>query len=189
MSNNNNILNNANNENNAALANRHNIDALQAVDHERKGLLTDEAKLIYLRKTGEMKAEYDQLAAEVKVRTSRMGFINEIQAAINSATTEEHELDLTNQEQLQLKLKRAVEEFGVDLPIYEGSKMKYTARERDRLIQNLDLAAKTWIEDNKSQQQKMDVLMRESNMLMTMLTSTKKEESNPIMQMARNLKG
>jgi hypothetical protein len=165
------------------------IDALEPETNRRHIDLTHEMQMVYMQKADETKVKIDDLAAQITVRKGRMSTINEIIAAINSATSEENTLDLTNQDELKTKLKRAKEEFGVDIPKLDDNKVTYSSLEKDRLLQNLELVCDSWDKENHPQLSKMEVYQKELDRIMNMLTSTRKEESQAGTQILRNIKG
>ncbi len=147
--------------------------------------VTPEVMAFYALRAGEMKQQIDKLAAETSLRQDRMRLINEIIAEINTLTDKNQSLDITKHLELQEKLRMA-QQLGVKINITE---FKFDAGSRDRLVQNLHLAADNWDKENKSQTQKMEIYIKELDRVMLLLKEAQKNENQAKRGATSGIKG
>lgn len=110
-----------------------------------------------------IKDKVDNLGAEIAQRQDKIKLLHQILQAINKLSNEKG-LDISQQTELQEKLKVA-KELGVDISI---DRMNYNAQERDFLKESLCMAADDFNNENKLQQQKMNVLSQEADRWLTL---------------------
>jgi len=132
-----------------------------------------------------IKNKIDNFGAEISQRQDKMRLINEIIAEINQNTSDKNEIDLTNNASLQEKLNKA-KELGVKT--LDG-KMKLKSSEKDRLMENLHLAADSWDKENKNQMQQMEICMKKLDQVMMMAKEIQKCENQPKRSMLAGIKG
>lgn len=131
------------------------------------------------------KENVDQLAAEVHKRQDEMRVINDLICAINNLTDENNALDLSNNQELQEKLREA-KELGANI---NADQLKFSPVERDRLIQNLHLKADEWDKTNRTQIQKMEIHVKELDRIMMMIKEVQKGEDRPKRASNQAIKG
>ncbi len=131
-----------------------------------------EMRRFYASIAVQRKEKADFLAAQVHQRQDRMQFINEIIGEINCLTDIDNHLDLSKNVDILDKLEIA-RQLGVK--IKEGQ-TAFTGLERDRLIENLHLAADKWDKDNRQDSHKMEKYLKELDLLMMMLKDTDRKE-------------
>ena len=153
-------------------------------DHEDSAV-TPEVMAFYAERATEMKNKIDQLGAETSLRQDRMRLINDVIAEINSLTDEKQCLDISQQIELQEKI-RVVQQLGVK--ITEG-KTKFSAIERDRLVENLHLQGDSWDKENKNQTQKMEIYIKELDRVMMLLKEVQKNENQAKRGATAGIKG
>lgn len=139
------------------------------------GSITAEIMKFYAFRADEMKNKVDLLAAEINQRTDKMRLINDIIAEINNLTDDKHGLDISKNPDLLEKLLIA-KELGVKV---KDGKTKLNPLERDRLIENLHLAADSWDKENRHQTQKLEIHVKTLDRILMLLKDTEKKEDQP----------
>lgn len=94
---------------------------------------------------------------ELKVRQGKVKDLHELMRAINTATDDKGKLDCTSNQQIKDLLKKA-KDHGVSV---QDGKFKYTKEERDRLVENLRIAADDYNVENDMQLQTISRLTNE----------------------------
>lgn len=94
------------------------------------------ALLINMERLKQLENRISKEFLELKKRQDEVTFLHKLLKTIN-ASTENEELDCTNNEELKELLAKA-KEYGVDL---KEDKLKYTKEERERLIENIRITA------------------------------------------------
>lgn len=138
---------------------------------------------VYMARYALVKDQIDQLGAEVYQRQEKMRLIKNIISEINKSTDDKNNLDLTNNPDLQEKLRLA-KELGV--VIIEGE--KFDPIKRDRLLDNLQRAIEGWAMDNQDQTQKMELLTRELDRYIQMGLDIQRNEKKTAAQTLANIK-
>lgn len=116
----------------------------------------------YTYHTKKIKDEVDQIAAEIEQRQERIKLMHELIQVFNRLNHAETGVDLSNEPEIQKKLDVA-RKLGVQIP---GDQLSFDSRESGYIIENLHLSADDCDRDNKTQAQKMQVLIQESDRLM-----------------------
>lgn len=162
------------------------IDSISKLNDEKsRNSVTNETRKFYAFQTEEMKNKIDLIAAEIHQRLNKMRLINDIIAEINNLTDEKNSLDISQNEELLEKLQLA-RDLGVK--IKEGQ-MKFNDLERDRLMENLHLAAENWNKENHHQTQKLEILHRSSDRIILMLKDVNRKEEQTMRTMIAGQRG
>ena len=119
--------------------------------------ISPEALKFYAERYREEKEKVDRLAAETHQRQDKLRLINDLICAINNLTDNNNALDLSKNPALQEQL-RVAKELGANI---NADKLTFNPIERDRLIQNLQLKTDEWDKDNRTQTQKMEILVKD----------------------------
>lgn len=85
--------------------------------------------------------------SELKERQQKVRTIHELLRDINTATDEKGKLDCSQNQEIKDLLK-AVKELGIEI---KDDKFTYTREERDRLVENLRIAAEDFNVENEMQ--------------------------------------
>lgn len=141
-------------------------------------------KEFYLQCMAETKEKVDRLGAEVTQRQDKMRLLNDVIVEINNLTNEKNELNISKEIKLQEKI-RVLQELGVNI---KGDKLQFNAIERDRLLENLHLTCNNWVNENKNQTQKIEILMKELDRVMLLLKEAEKNHHRDIRGMAARVK-
>ena len=147
--------------------------------------LTDDMVKFYAVQATKVKNQINVHGAEVSQRHEKMRAINELITEINNATTDNNSLDMTDNEELQEKYN-AVVNLGVKLP---AGQFKFNSIQRDRLVENLHLTADSWDKENKSQTQKIEILIKELDRYMMVLKEIDRDEKQIKQGMTRGMAG
>lgn len=113
--------------------------------------LINTERLKYLQETT------DKELKELKERQKDVRTLHKVMKAINAATDEKGNLDISKNKELQALLKD-VKALGIDL---KDDKMKYNKDERDRLVDNLKMGVDDLNVQNEMQLQKINRLTNE----------------------------
>ena len=147
--------------------------------------ITLEMRKFYAFQASEMKNQIDRFAAEISQRQDKMRLINDIIAEVNNLTDEKNSLDIGQHADLLEKLQVA-RELGVKI---KEDQTKFNGIERDRLIENLHLAADSWDKENRHQTQKMEILVKELDRLMIILKDVDRKEDQAKRPMLAGIRG
>lgn len=147
--------------------------------------LTEQILRFYMGEAQKMKNKVDLLAAEINQKQDRMRLINDIISEINNLTDEKNALDIGKNDELLEKLLIA-KELGVKI---KDGQIKFNPIERDRLIENLHLAADSWDKENRFQTQKMEIHVKELDRIMLMLKDVERKEDQSKRSMIAGIKG
>lgn len=139
---------------------------------------------IHAYHSAKIKEKVDDMAAEISQRQDRIKLLHEIIQAFNRLTNEKDGIDLTNEPELQKKLEIA-RQLGVEIP---ADLQKFTNRESAYIIENLHLSADDFDRENKTQSQKMQVLIQESDRLLMLVNFLLKSDDRTKRGVAENLK-
>lgn len=147
--------------------------------------LVNEVMRFYMGQATNVKDKIDQLAAEINQRQDRMRLINDLISEINNLTDETNALDISKNDELMQKLKIA-KELGVKI---KDGQVKFNPIERDRLIENLHLAADSWDKENRFQTQKMEIYVKELDRILLILKDVDKKEDQAKRPMIAGIRG
>ena len=160
------------------------IEARNNGQHLADAILMDAVKF-YAGHGARIKNDIDLMGAEIQHRQDKIKILYGLIQDINSAIDANNALDISKNPDILEKLKKA-QELGVNIPLDPKSKpdnpilkTKYTTVEKDRLLENIHLLADTMDKDGKSQTQKMQVLMQESDRYLTLANQIMKYEDKP----------
>lgn len=158
------------------------IQMKNQIDHTA---ITPEVFKFYAQRANEAKDKIDRLGAEIHQRQDKMRLINDLICDINNLTDDKNELDISQNLELQEKL-RVAKELGANI---NADKLKFTPIERDRLIQNLNLKAEEWDKSNRTETQKMEIHVKELDRIMMMIKEVQKGEDRPKRSATAGMKG
>ncbi len=155
-------------------------------------VLIDAVKF-YAHHGKEVKKKIDALAVEIKDKHEKVKNTHDIIQQLNNLATDDGTtLDISGNQDLMNKLQLA-KDHGVNIPMDpingEDIKTKYTAPERDRLIENLHLSSDEWDKENKNHSQKMQVHIQESDRYLMLANQVLKYEDRPKRSMIQGMKG
>ncbi len=125
------------------------------------------------------KNELSQLLDRIK----KIEELNKILSAINSATNESGELDISNNEELKNQLERA-KELGCD--ITEG-KEKFNSNERERLVKNISSVKENFDNENRRQEMVISRLQKDIYLTYEMAITSSKRLNDAKSTIARNI--
>ena len=158
------------------------IQMKNQIDHTA---ITPEVFKLYAQRANETKEKIDRLAAEIHQRQDKMRLINDLICDINNLTDDKHELNLSQNLDLQEKL-RIAKELGANI---NAEKLTYSPVERDRLLQNLNLKAEEWDKTNRTETQKMEIHVKELDRIMMLIKEVQKGEDRPKRSATAGMKG
>jgi hypothetical protein len=95
--------------------------------------------------------------AELKDRQEKVRVLHQLLRSINTATDDKGKLDCSNNNEIKDLLKKA-KALGVDI---KDGKFKYSKEERDRLVENIRIAADDFNVENDMQLQSISRLTNE----------------------------
>lgn len=114
-------------------------------------MLINTERLKYLQETT------DKELNELKDRQQDVRTLHKVMKAINGATDEKGNLDISKNQDLQ-KLMKEAKDLGIDI---KDGKNKYNKEERDRLVENLKMGVEDLNVQNEMQLQKVNRLTNE----------------------------
>lgn len=123
------------------------------------------AKELCLYKTQQTLNKAKEGLAEVQQRNEKIKYIHDIRGAVLNMMDKDGNVDITNNKQLQEKLKVAKEQLGVEV---NPDKLKYTAQETIILRDTLDHAAEDLTMENKTQNNKIGALQNQGHQFFLM---------------------
>lgn len=147
--------------------------------------VTPEMMRFYALQAANMKSQIDLLSAEINQRQDKMRLINDIIAEINNLTDEKNGLDISQNADLLEKLQVA-RQLGVKI---KEEQVKFSAIERDRLIENLHLSGDSWNKENQHQTQKMEIHIKELDRIMMILKDVDRKEDQAKRPMLSGMRG
>lgn len=156
---------------------------------QQQTAVTTDVMKYYAHRATETKEKIDQLGAEVSQRQDKMSLIidiiSDINEEINKLKDDKSTLDISQIPSLLENLRR-VRELGVK--ITEG-KVKFSSTERERLLENLNLAGEKWDKENKNQTQKMEIYIKDLDRILMLLKDVQKCENTAIRGASTGIKG
>lgn len=144
--------------------------------------------LILLINTERLKSLQTKTETEFKTlkeRQEKVAELHNILKAVNAATTDKGELDLTKNEGLKKLLAKA-KELGVDV---KGDMNKFNKDERDRLVENIRMTVEDMNVQNDMQLQTISRLTNERYESYQMARSILKPLHDAKVTMAKGIKG
>lgn len=147
--------------------------------------VTHEMRKFYASQAEKRKRDVDALAAEVHQRQDKMRLVNDIIAKINTLTKEDNSVDITQDPEL-VQLLQLARDNGVQIKEQQTS---FNGLERDRLIENLHLAADSWDKENRSNTHRMEVIIKELDRLMMILKDIDRKENQAKHPMLAGIRG
>lgn len=147
--------------------------------------VTDQVRKLYIFRAETMKNSIDTHAAEVQQRQDKMRLINEVICEINHLTDANNSVEMKESAKL-LENIEILKELGVKL---KENQTTFCAIERDRLIENLHLAADNWDKENRHQTQKMEIIIKELDRLLMILKDVDKKEDQAKRPIIAGMKG
>lgn len=158
---------------------------IQEAPPGQKGPFAVQLMHFYIDKAASVKSNADQLGAEIQQRQDKMKLINEVIAHINHLTDDSNNsLNIAEQAELLEKLAIARE---LGIKIKEGT--KFSGSERDRLIENLHLAADNWDKENKSLTQKMEIHIKHLDRILMLIKDTDRKHDQVARSSIAGIKG
>lgn len=162
------------------------IDSIDALSEKQpQHSVTSEARKFYAYQTEGIKDKIDLIAAEIHQRLDKMRLINDIIAEINNLTDEKNGLDISQSPELLEKLQIAKDLL---VKIKDGQ-TKFNDLERDRLMENLHLAAENWNKENHHQTQKLEIFHRAIDRIILMLKDVNRKEEQIMRTMIAGQRG
>lgn len=147
--------------------------------------IQQEAHLLHILHVRTLKAKLDKEAAELRERQEKIKYIHEILQDINNSMDDKGGMDITQNQELQEKLKEA-KEMGIKLP--EG-KTTFNTHECKRVIDNLHYTIDDWEKDDSLQMRKLQNMYTESEQSILIAKNTMSSIDKPIRGMISGIKG
>lgn len=141
--------------------------------YSNDGSLIDDMKRFYMHEASKIKDEIDHNSAEMSLRLDKMRFVNDLVADINQITNEENGVEIVGDLIEKFEMAR---KLGVKI----SSNVKFNANQRNRLISNMQLSVDGWENENRKQQQKIDIFMRAFERMLLMFKDVERKENQAI---------
>jgi len=136
---------------------------------QKNGSMVAYGLLIFSQQAGKLKNDVSEKGAEISQRQDKIKLIHDVLQSINKLSNEKG-LDLSDHPEVQEKLKVA-KELGVD---FDETRLKFEPEDRDFLKESLQLTEAEFINENKLQTQKMQMLIQEADRWLTLANTLMK---------------
>ncbi|MDB2613820.1 hypothetical protein N9Y92_01525 [Chlamydiales bacterium] len=146
------------------------VDEITSIEKNSKENLTLEALtfLVYTNKIDKVEKDLRKEFKTLNDRQDDVQYLHQVQKAINKATDDKGSLNTTDSLELQELLKEASEKFGIDIPV---NKRKFTAQERERLVENIKLTIDDKNVQNELQMQTVNRLNNDRQEIFQLIRS------------------